>query len=335
MKDLVWISALEYARWAPSPHNTQLWKVKIIAPDTIDVYFDRTRLLPVENASNSFMICGIGAFIESISIALVPLGEDVEVSYKDEAPNVSQKELEYFCTLTLVSRKNPEVLSRELISKRRTSRLPYKPNTVPENVCTELAEEAKRFGHTFTFSTDVTLIKKILILNKNTLFYDMDDAPTRKEVDAWMRYTKKSAEAKQDGLWTHCLRIPAVFAYMFFRLRFIFNISFIKKMIGAFYLRTTAGTKNIGWISGRMNNKEEWLSSGRMLMRLWLIMTRENIYLHPFGSVVTNPKSHKEALELLKRGDTSEETLWLIVRFGYSDVPPRSHRMPVEDFIIN
>ena len=44
-----WREILDDARWAPSPHNTQPWLVRLLSPEAAELYAPRERLLPVED----------------------------------------------------------------------------------------------------------------------------------------------------------------------------------------------------------------------------------------------------------------------------------------------
>jgi hypothetical protein len=70
-----------------------------------------------------------------------------------------------------------------------------------------------------------------------------------------------------------------------------------------------------------------------MLARLWLTMTKHGIYLHPFGSVITNHRSHKVMEEHFVNANR-RDPLWLLVRLGQSDTPPRAMRLELEDIIV-
>jgi hypothetical protein len=58
-----------------------------------------------------------------------------------------------------------------------------------------------------------------------------------------------------------------------------------------------------------------------------------NLYLHPFGSVITNPNAHDRLREKFKLNE-EKEMVWLLLRVGYSEEPPRSLRLDVDDILI-
>jgi hypothetical protein len=49
------------------------------------------------------------------------------------------------------------------------------------------------------------------------------------------------------------------------------------------------------------------------------------LHLHPFGSVITNPRAHGELVDIV--GDEENaDMIWMLFRVGYSRRPPESHR---------
>src|SRR5688572_19955888 len=74
-----WPEILESARFAPSPHNTQPWKVKVIEAVRADVLLVRERMLPDEDTTGSFILCAMGIFLESVRIIAANRGCALDV----------------------------------------------------------------------------------------------------------------------------------------------------------------------------------------------------------------------------------------------------------------
>src|ERR687898_2978504 len=73
-----WREILDDARWAPSPHNTQPWLVRVLSPETAELYAPRGRLLPVEDPTGRFETAAQGIFLEALDVAAGRLGLTVE-----------------------------------------------------------------------------------------------------------------------------------------------------------------------------------------------------------------------------------------------------------------
>jgi hypothetical protein len=120
---------------------------------------------------------------------------------------------------------------------------------------------------------------------------------------------------------------------LFFKANWIFQIPGIHQFCKWTYKRSMRGTKTVAWISGKFEEQGDCVNAGRMLARLWLTMTKHGIYLHPFGSVITNHRSHKVMEEHFVNANR-RDPLWLLVRLGQSDTPPRAMRLELEDIIV-
>ena len=328
----MWKELLDYARWAPSPHNVQTWKVKLISATEAELFYDPKRLLPDEDPTGRFLMTGVGVFLEALTIASNAKGYAVNTKFLTNKLDSSQPGLTPLANLTLTPTQEHDSLDRELIKQRRTSRLAYEKRLLDGRVVNELKTIAQNFGQTFTFSSDPATVDWVLKLNRDTMFYDMNDDKARNEVGQWARYSAKEAYAKKDGLWSYCMNTPSFIMYLFFHSRWVINLPGIYQLIGKFYLSTTQ-TSTVAWLQGPFKTSDDWLNSGRMLMRLWLTMTKNGIYLHPFGSIITNVTAHKRLRDKFNV-DESVNTMWLIMRLGYSKQPPRSVRLELQDIII-
>jgi Nitroreductase family len=79
--DELWRELLDDARWAPSPHNTQPWRLRVIAEREAELLYDPARLLPNTDADGRFMTATFGIFVEAIVVAAAARGHDLAVGY--------------------------------------------------------------------------------------------------------------------------------------------------------------------------------------------------------------------------------------------------------------
>ena len=330
--DELWRELIDYARWTASPHNIQAWKVKIVSDKEAELFYVPQRLLPNTDPTGCFTMIGFAMFIENLSIAANPHGYKVQAQY-NKVPLDSKKSAPMpFAKLLLIPTQEKENLDKELILKRRTSRLPYNGKPVEEKVLEELSSIAQKYGQKFIFSSDPSLVKWVMDLNRDTLFYDMAEEGSRNEIGALLRFTSKTAHIKNDGLWAYCMNFPGWLMYLFFKYEWAFELPIIKQIVLMYYMTTMRGTRTIGWFQGPFKTIDDWINSGHMLGRLWLTMTKNGVYLHPFGSIITNKTAH-ERLRTKFKADESKEFMWLITRLGYSKEPPRSLRLTTDEII--
>lgn len=330
----LWRDILDYARWAPSPHNTQHWKFRLVDERRATLLYDPSRLLPIEDGLGQFMASGFGIILEMISIAAAPHGLELKFTLRDVPLDASASELMPFADLELVERTTPEPLSRELIKERRTSRLPYdNDKPVSPAVLEELARVAESLGHKFEYSSDPEQVAWVLGLNADTMFLDLRVKATRDEIAQWSRFSMEEAKRHKDGLAAFAMLFPGWMFKLFFKANWVFQIPGLHQFCKWIYKRSMRGTRTVAWISGKFLKQPDCIVSGRMLARLWLTMTRHGVYLHPFGSVITNERSHRVMNEHFANPDRKED-LWLLVRLGHSDVPPRAMRLSLDDIIV-
>jgi nitroreductase len=58
-----WREILEVARRAPSPHNVQPWRVKLVSREDAELFIDGQRTLPKEDLTGSFLLSAMGMFL--------------------------------------------------------------------------------------------------------------------------------------------------------------------------------------------------------------------------------------------------------------------------------
>lgn len=328
-----WAELLDYARWAPSPHNIQPWKLRVVSDTEAELYYDPARLLPYTDPTSAFTIIGLGIFIESLRVAAAPLGlgldvrpaEALRLDYAATAPT-------WFARLRLRPGADPAP-DRELLKERRTARRAYDGRPVAAAVQQEMATLATAYGHQLSLSSDPALIDFVLDLNCQTLFADLDDAGTRRELSTWIRTTDEQAAHLADGLWSRCMGFPGWLMHNFFFHSERFRAGWKRAVLGRAYRHSMRGTATVAWLQGPFATPADWLRAGALLQRLWLDLSRHGVYLHPFGSVVTNPAAHQQFLTRAGAGPAAPP-LWLLMRLGYGPVPPRSFRLTVNDLLM-
>ena len=332
-----WAGLLDYARWSPSPHNVQPWKLLVLSDTEARLYYDPARLLRHTDPTSGFTIIGLGMFIESLRVAAGPLGFGLETRHTAEPRlNYAATTPQPFADLRLVSGAYPgpePTFDRELLKQRRTSRRHYDGRPVAPEIQQGLARLAGAHGHQFTCSTDPAMVDFVLGLNRQTLFADLDNPPARQELAALIRTTDAEAHAHQDGLWSHCMGFPGRLMHNFFYHHERFRSPWKRAVLGKVYRHSMHGTTTVAWLQGRFGTRADWLLAGTLMQRLWLEMTRHGVYLHPFGSVVTNEAAHRQFLEKIGP-QPPDAPLWLLVRLGYSTEPPRSLRLDAADIFL-
>lgn len=321
-----WLELLDDARWAPSPHNIQPWQLRIHDQATAELHCPPERLLPDTDPAGLFTSVGIGCFVECLAVAAAARSFELVTTVTGAPPGGHDAVL----ALRLADGE-PDALDAGLLHRRRTSRLPYDGRPVPTDLLEELDEVAGTYGHGWFASSDRELVEWMVELNRETLFLDMADPVARTEVGRWLRFGAADAERRADGFSPAQLGFPGWLLRLFFRRHRLFALPGVRHLAHALYGRTMRGTRTVAWLRGPFATLEDGLAAGRMLMRLWLTMTRDGVQLHPFGSIITNAEANARLQERIGAG---EGTLWLAMRMGYSEEPPRSHRREAHELLV-
>ena len=330
----VWREGAAYARWAPSPHNVQPWKLRVVSATQCDLLYNPARLLPTTDPTSAFTTMGLAMFVEYLSIAVGSRGYAVHATYDDKPLDYTATRPTHFARLTLVPAPNNERFERSLLLERRTSRLPYNGATVDEETMRALATISREHGQTMAWSSEADMVRWVIDLNRFTLFRDLDDAPTRTELKRWIRTTDADARLKKDGLWSHCLRFPGWLLQAFFDQHQKWGRGWRAQMCGKMLVRGMNGTRTVAWWSGPMSAPADWIRAGTCLGRVWLELARRGIQMHPFGSVITNPEAYAKVVTRIGATPT-DGPLWLLVRVGRSDAPPTSYRVDTESIFLD
>jgi len=330
--DGIWQEILDDARWAPSPHNTQPWLVKLLSPEAAELYALRARLLPVEDPEGRFAMAAQGIFLEALDVAAAKLGLMVEAQPEFPALGVDADERPLVARLRLGPREEPARFAAPLLQRRRTSRLPYDGRPVDNEALGELSTIAAELEHRASFTSDPTLVDWVVSLNADTVFYDLDEDDRRTEIGLWTHLSERAALARGDGFSPRSLGFPAPFVRLFFHRHGVFRPGLVRALARRLYLHSTRGTATVGWIAGSWSTPAECLAAGRMLLRFWLALTAHGLYIQPFGSVITSPTAHARLAERLRIREAQRE-VWLLLRIGSGPEPPRSVRRPLPEIL--
>lgn len=331
----MWQELAEYARWAPSPHNTQPTRLRLVDDERAELHFVSERGLPVGDPVGRFTHLTFGIFAETLCIAAHARGYELEVSYTGEPLYSDAGATSKVGDLRLrhVGAPIPD-LDPELILQRRTNRHPYNHRPIPAQVIAELRCEAQRYGHTFSTSRDAAAIRSVKELNRDSLYRDLTHPDYRRELSSWLRYSEREAARTADGLSARALVLPGLLLKGVMRAHWLFSVPGLEQVTQHVYMRTMNGIATVGWIQGDFVDAKDWTSAGHLMMRLWLILTAQGIDWQPYGSIITNDDSRRSMTSKfgMTEGENGQDMVWLLVRMGYSDhVPVRSRRLDVAE----
>jgi nitroreductase len=334
----VWRTLLETARYAPSPHNVQPWRVRILSDDTADLLIEKHRTLPKEDPTGSFIILSMGLFIEALSV--VAENNSLKLTYRlhkspsDFTPHHIAKaegELLPFARLSLEKgSERRSVYHNALFLTRRTSRISYLPELLPDEAVEALSELAREWGQTYRQVTAPETIEKILKRNIEAVFEDLNARRYHDEIVEWFRFTDRSSRATRDGLDYRCMNSSRISFWLAARVPQLLQGPLTRQVLQKVYRRQLGTVPTIGMLAGPFWEPESAFETGRFLLRFWLELAKRDLYIHPYGNLVTNKAAAEWCRQLL-----GVPQIWLIFRIGYSKSPPRSYRRNVEEVLVD
>lgn len=333
----IWRQIIEIALHAPSPHNVQPWRVKITNDSEAELFIDSTRTLPKEDTTGSFIISTMGIFLEALDICARRLKFKIEYELAHEpewyAPAILHSvkpELLPFARLKLREIDAAETLyEEELFFKRRTSRLSLSPDKVPPDVSEKLKRLAAAYKQNFIEITDVETIEKIIDRNIEAVFDDLNSRTYQEELVSWFRFSEKESKEKRDGLDYRCMNTSKLNFRLSAKTPQLLKLPVFRQILWRVYRNQLGNIPTLGVLAGGFWQANEAIEAGRCLMRFWLETARFDLYIHPYGNLVTNEKAAAWWREKIAIPDT-----WLIFKIGYSKEPPQSYRLPPEKILV-
>ncbi len=317
-----WAEIAALARRAPTPHNTQPFRIRPLDATRAELVLLCERLLPREDHGNLYMASSAGIFMLAIERAGAHLGFQVACRPIPQFdPRPLEHSTEQVCIgYAEVTGTMPAVPQPELVELRRTSRLPYADRAVGPDVLELLTAAVTPFAQRLLLVNDPAVVARVLRLNAEAIIENLALDVERREIEGWYRYGTTPEHG--DGLWEQPMNQPAWEIRLAFATPRAFQWPGFKQYAIRRFLRTQRGTRHVALLCGAFSVWPELLSAGRGLFELWLLMARHGVYMQPFGSMLTNPAYARRVAD-----DFGVEDCWLLFRFGYSDAPPRAPRL--------
>jgi nitroreductase len=318
----VWESIASLARLAPTPHNTQPFRILPRDERSADLVAMTERFLPREDHGNLYVGSAFGIFAATVERAACQFGYSatvIPVDDVDPAALTGRGPRVVLGRVNITGTTEPEP-QFPLLDARRTSRLPYHDRTIDPATLSMFGRTVATRGHRFIEYADPAIVKPLLRLNAEAVVDNLQLDDEREEIRGWYRMGKTPEFG--DGLWQAPMNQPAWELRAAFIAPSLFRLPGLRHFAIHRYLLTQRGTRHVALICGRFRAWPELYTAGRVLFDLWLEMARAGVYMQPMGSMLTNPVY---SAEIARRFGVDD--CWLVLRLGYSDPPPRAPRL--------
>lgn len=340
----VWKKLLETAVYTPSPHNVQPWRLRILSDETADLLIEKRRTLPKEDPTGSFIILSMGLFIEALSIVAANNSLKLDFHLCQPASRFTpdqiaktEGQLLPFARLSLgrqitnaIGELANSKFDNALFHRRRTSRISFSAQPVPNEAVEALSKLAREWGQTYEQVVAPEIIEQILERNIEAVFEDLNVRAYHDEIVEWFRFTGRSARQTRDGLDYRCMNSSRLSFWLAARFPQLLQLPVTGTLLKKIYRTQLGHVPTIGMLAGPFWEPESAFKTGRFLMRFWLELAKRDLYIHPYGNLVTNEAAAEWSLELL-----GVQQIWLVFRIGFSKEPPQSYRRTVEEVLVD
>lgn len=311
---------IEYARKAPSGHNTQPWKFEN-SDDRIIIHPDFTRALPVVDSDNHALYISLGCALENLVIAANQKGYESTVQYPMDPQS----------GITIQFKKSDAVPSDDLfnfISKRQVNRNKYSESKISDDQLQKLHSSFSFDGISLTLlngSEEFDSIIPLIIEGNNLQFGNKQFVH---ELTSWIRYSKSEAEKTKDGLWTAAMGLPNMGKLIgnFVMRKFVSAKSEAKRL-----KKILEHTQGLAIFSADENNVVSWIETGRAFQRFGLTATKLEI---SHAHLNMPCEELKVRSKLAKELNMENKHPLLLIRYGDSDPMPYSYRRNIEEVVM-
>ncbi|MGA9318666.1 MAG: hypothetical protein WBV84_11500 [Nitrososphaeraceae archaeon] len=344
---------LNYAILAPSGHNTQPWLFKL-ADNSIELYADRTRALPIVDPEDRELTMSCGAALYHLVLAIRHFGYEYRLEIqltpsinRDKPDDEDNELLARVVVNDVIKNKQNEYEEDKLfqaITKRRTNRSIFQDRDIPDSLLSKLEamiyEPLFSTYETQSSSLESSIPKASIWIHvakekqlKNAVAdliaegdrIQLSDKRFRRELSSWVHPNRSHS---RDG-------IPG----------YAFGFNEIMSLVGPFVIRTFDTGKGraakdrqlatgspILVVLGTMKDEPlEWLNAGMILAKILLFARSENIWTSFLNQPIEVPQLRQKLREAINRMEAGYPQL--LLRMGYADEVKPTPRRPMEEIL--
>ena len=320
---------LGYAILAPSGHNTQPWLFKIVENDTIEIYADRSRALPLVDPDDRELIISCGAALYHLRLAANHFGIADEVqllpeknSNPDLLARISLKDDDKGTIKKQAERDAPLF---EAITKRRSNRSSFENRRLPDDLLASLKDSASANGTWLDVIDDEDKKNTLADLISQGDRIQLSDKRFRRELAAWIHPNRSKS---QDGMpgYAHGMTHD------------------IASHIGPFLIRTfdigkgqaakdkelASGSPVLAVLGTDADEPLNWIQTGQALARILLQARAKNVWTTFMNQPIEVPELRPKLLQALGRATGFPQ---LLMRMGYGKEVKPTPRREIDDVI--
>jgi nitroreductase len=311
---------VELACRAPSTHNTQPWRWRIVGDTSVELYADRSRQLAVADPDGRNLMISCGAVLHHALEAARSLGLEPTVTL-----SAVGSDQDLLARVTFSPAQPPaDAATRLLIMEQRcTDRRRFTSWPVPDSRLNTLAQAAAGWGAQAIPITDVTARFRAELLMEQAMTLQAVDTRFSDEQAAWVE------RGDLDGIRTSNA-VPPVAGRLAARPN-----RFLGETGMPAAERMVESSDGLMAICTAYDAPESWLQAGHTLSALWLHATRAGMSIVPLSQVIEVPET-RDALHHDVFADATRPQL--VLRVGWQEIArttlPRTSRRPLADVLM-
>jgi hypothetical protein len=318
-------ASLALASLAPSSHNAQMWKIRVLSESEVLVMLDEKRLLPAVDPERREALLSMGAFLENLVRGAATQGLEAKVVLPAEEP------LGVEIARVRFQPGPARAGTLEALLSRDTFRGALPQEDLPRETVEALAGTAPSRWVFFPAGSAGGSWIRDSLAEANRVQASRD--AVQEELAGWLRFSPKSVSRHRDGLTPAGmgLSMPVrAFMALFFSEESATGKSFREAGIKKAHeqVDSCAGFFVLASPDGKSRSI---LQAGRDLEAFWLEAVRKGVAVHPMSQVLEeSPWKEQIASRLGIRG-----TVQMVLRVGLAPSAPRpvSPRRPLEAFV--
>lgn len=315
---------------APSAHNTQPWRLRLLADGGAEVHFDPARTIPNADPSARDLWLGIGAAVEAGRLAAAVDGLGLTWEPMRSAD------------VTLLGRLVPagaadhhDAQLGTHLDERRTGRGAHLEEPLPPGLANVLRDEADRAGLGLAMVTGPELLRRLGRLARTATATGYADPAMHAELWRWLRLDPAEATSA-DGLTAQALELRgaslaiARAALPPDRMRMLARAG-AHRLLTMEAEMTVRRSASVWCLTGppRMR-RDAVIEAGRTLLRLWLHAAPADCSTHPISALIDTRRTARPTLACFGLSGTPLS----VFRLGRTErAPARSGRLPMQEIV--
>lgn len=272
---------LKAATASISAHNVQPFRLAFPSEDQIEVHVDFSRLLPVGDAHFKDLRQSLGAFVETLHIALSAQGFDVQALEIKDQPELNQP---------IAKLKIQKGAGRDVLVDQLQQRFSYRGKFPQKKSVAEKIINGERF--TLEFLTEAKDLKDISTLFDNVNYHFLTLPGYIEELYSWMRFSPSHPRWSTDGLNTESMSLSGVEAWGASVVLKAGVFKALAKIRMAKPLVSEAGQiQSASALAVILCDSDKDFDKGRAFMRAWLTLTQMGLYGAPLSLLTDDKKA--------------------------------------------